>query len=82
MFNSFIATVRKYVKWFAIQNIKYVWMTANELNIKFMIGILPWFVMATIYIVKTACTIMIMRYKNIKITKHRQKAYWTKRGPP
>ena len=56
-------------------------MTANEINLECMTGILSWWLLTFIYISKTACTIAIMSYKNVKTIRRRRKAYWTKNGP-
>ena len=56
-------------------------MTANELNIKCMTGILPWVIIVVIYAIKAICTIAIVKYKNVKTIQRRRKAYWTKNGP-
>ena len=56
-------------------------MTANEINLECMTGILPWWLLTFIYISKTACTIAIMSYKNVKTIRRRRKTYWTKNGP-
>ena len=56
-------------------------MTANELSFECMIGILPWFVIAVMFAVKTMCTVIIVQYKNVKLIKRRGKGYWTKNGP-
>ena len=59
--------VTNYLELFAIGNIKYDQMTANKLNIEFIIEILPWILVANFYIYKTMCTALIKQYKNVKI---------------